>query len=235
MSSKFSIAIAGNMGVGKSTLTRLLTEELGWTAFYEAVDDNPYLADFYKDMPQWGFHSQLFFLSRRLRYHRQIVEHPKHVVQDRSVYEDAEVFARNLHQRSNISRRDHQLYRDLYEELIQIVPPPNLIVYLKASVTTLIERIHRRGRDFERDISPLYLQQLNELYNAWIEDFTLCPILTIETDLMDFVRFPADFASIKSRIMAELNVAQAVHINGNGNGKVRNNRHESVKTWQRLG
>lgn len=216
MNSKFSIAIAGNMGVGKSTLTRLLAGDLAWTPFYEAVDDNPYLADFYKDMPQWSFHSQLFFLSRRLRYHRQIINHPKDVVQDRSVYEDAEVFARNLHQRGNISRRDYQLYRDLYEEFVQIVPPPNLIVYLKASVPTLIERIHRRGRDFERDISPLYLQQLNELYNAWIEDFTLCPILTIETDSVDFVRFPAHFEAIKTRILEKIDIAPVAPPNGNG-------------------
>jgi deoxyadenosine/deoxycytidine kinase len=214
MDQKYSVAIAGNMGVGKSTLTRQLIAELGWTPFYEAVDDNPYLADFYRDMPRWGFHSQLFFLSRRLRYHREIVSHPNHVIQDRSVFEDAEVFARNLHQRGNISARDYQLYRDLYEEFIQIVPPPDLIVYLRASVPTLIERIHRRGRDFERDISPLYLQQLNELYNAWIEDFTLCPVLTIETDMIDFVRFPDHFLSIKSRILTGLQIAERVYANG---------------------
>ena len=214
MKQKYSIAIAGNMGVGKSSLTRQLIAELGWTPFYEAVDDNPYLADFYGDMPRWGFHSQLFFLSRRLRYHREIVNHPNHVIQDRSVFEDAEIFARNLHQRGNISARDYQLYRDLYEEFIQIVPPPDLIVYLKASVPTLIERIHRRGRDFERDISPLYLQQLNELYNAWIEDFTLCPILTIETDMIDFVRFPDHFLSVKSRVLTKLRIAEKVYVNG---------------------
>ncbi len=214
MKQKYSIAIAGNMGVGKSTLTRLLIDELGWTAFYEAVDDNPYLADFYKDMQQWSFHSQLFFLSRRLRYHREIAAHPNHVIQDRSVYEDAEVFARNLHQRRNMKDRDYQLYRDLYEEFIKIVPPPNVIVYLKASVPTLIERIHRRGRDFEQDISPLYLQQLNELYNAWIEDFTLCPILTIETDFLDFVRFPQDFEVIKEQICQKIfvPVAEKAHV-----------------------
>ncbi len=210
MTKKYSISIAGNMGVGKSTLTRLLAQELGWTPFFEVVDTNPYLADFYKDMPQWSFHSQLFFLSRRLRYHRQIACHPNHVIQDRCVYEDAEVFARNLHQRRNMADRDYQLYRDLYDEFSQIVPPPNLIIYLKASVPTLIERIHRRGRDFERDISPLYLQQLNELYNAWIEDFTLCPILTIETDLMDFVRFPRDFITIKDKVLSQLNIADRV-------------------------
>jgi deoxyadenosine/deoxycytidine kinase len=204
MTKKHYIAIAGNMGVGKSTLTRLLSESFNWTPFYEAVDDNPYLADFYKNMPQWSFHSQIFFLSRRLRCQRDIIKHPYTAIQDRSVYEDAEIFARNLHQRGNMSDRDFHVYRDLYEEFIQILPPPNLIIYLKASIPTLIERILRRGRDFEQDISPLYLQQLNELYNAWIEDFTLCPILTIDADHLDFVRFNGHFESIKEQIREKL-------------------------------
>lgn len=204
MNRRYSIAIAGNMGVGKSTLTRLLAKELSWTPFYEAVDDNPYLADFYKDMRQWSFHSQIFFLSRRLRYQREIANYPESVVQDRSIYEDAEIFARNLHQRKNMTQRDYQVYRDLYEEFIQFLPRPDLIIYLKASLPTLIERIHRRGRDFEQDVSPLYLQQLNELYTAWIEDFTLCPILTVPADHLDFVRFPQDFTLIKEKIMEKL-------------------------------
>ncbi|GAB4419013.1 MAG: deoxynucleoside kinase [Anaerolineae bacterium] len=204
MNRRYSIAIAGNMGVGKSTLTRLLAKDLSWTPFYEAVDDNPYLADFYKDMRQWSFHSQIFFLSRRLRYQRDIANYPESVVQDRSIYEDAEIFARNLHQRKNMTQRDYQVYRDLYEEFIQFLPRPDLIIYLKASLPTLIERIHRRGRDFEQDVSPLYLQQLNELYTAWIEDFTLCPILTVPADNLDFVRFPQDFTLIKEKIIEKL-------------------------------
>lgn len=204
MKRRYSIAIAGNMGVGKSTLTRLLAKDLSWTPFYEAVDDNPYLADFYKDMRQWSFHSQIFFLSRRLRYQRDIANYPESVVQDRSIYEDAEIFARNLYQRKNMTQRDYQVYRDLYEEFIQFLPRPDLIIYLKASLPTLIERIHRRGRDFEQDVSPLYLQQLNELYTAWIEDFTLCPILTVPADHLDFVRFPQDFTLIKEKIMEKL-------------------------------
>ena len=170
MTKKYSIAIAGNMGVGKSALTGRLTDNLGWTPLYEAVDDNPYLADFYRNMPQWSFHSQIFFLSRRLRLLRNMLNHPGTVVQDRTIYEDAEIFARNLYQRGNMSARDYQVYRGLYEEFIQFLPAPDLLIYLKASVPTLIERILRRGRDFEQDVSPLYLQQLNELYNAWIDE-----------------------------------------------------------------
>ncbi len=212
MTKKFSVAIAGNIGVGKSTLTRLLADHLGWTPFYEAVDDNPYLADFYRNMPQWSFHSQIFFLSRRLRLIRNMLNHPDTVVQDRTIYEDAEIFARNLFQRGNMSARDFQVYRGLYEEFIQFLPPPDLMIYLKASVPTLIERIHRRGRDFEQEVSPLYLQQLNELYNAWIEDFTLCPILTVPADDLDFVRFDADLVTIKEQIVCRLNGHQKVYV-----------------------
>jgi deoxyadenosine/deoxycytidine kinase len=204
MTEKHFIAIAGNIGVGKSSLSRLLAGSMAWTPFYEAVDDNPYLADFYQDMRQWSFHSQIFFLSRRVHYHRELLNHPNTVVQDRSVYEDAEIFARNLHERHNMSQRDYQVYRHLYEGLVKFLPPPDLIIYLKASVPTLIERIHRRGRDFERDISPLYLQQLNELYNAWSEDFTLCPILTVPADDLDFVRFDTDLALIKEKVLERL-------------------------------
>ena len=204
MSKRYFITIAGNMGVGKSTLTRRLADRLDWTPVYEAVDDNPFIADFFKDMRRWSFHSQMFFLSRRIRSHREMANYPNPIIQDRSIYEDGEVFARNLHQRRNMADRDYQVYRDLYEELIQTLPKPDLIVYLKASVPTLIERIHRRGRDFEREVSPLYLQQLNELYNAWIEDFTLCPILTIQSDHMDFVRFESDFTTLKQQIMSVL-------------------------------
>jgi deoxyadenosine/deoxycytidine kinase len=209
---KYFITIAGNMGAGKSTLTSLLAKELGWTPFYEVVDHNPYLSDFYQDMRQWSFHSQIFFLSRRLSYYQQIANHPNAVVQDRSIYEDAEIFACNLHQRGNMTDRDYQVYRDLYEDFIPFLPRPDLIVYLKASVPTLIERIHRRGRDFEQDISPLYLQQLNELYNSWIEDFTLCPVLTVGSDHLDFVRFNADFIKIKEAIIKNLDEKEPVRV-----------------------
>jgi deoxyadenosine/deoxycytidine kinase len=203
---KHFIAVAGNVGVGKSTLTTMLAEKFGWEPFYEAVGDNPYLADFYRDMRRWSFHSQIFFLSRRLRHHHQLLRSPNSVVQDRSVYEDAEIFARNLYQQGNMSDRDYHSYRELYEVLVLFLPPPDLVVYLKASVPTLLERIRKRGRDFEREISPLYLQQLNELYNAWIEDFTLCPVLTVPSDDLDFVRFNGHLDVIGGQIMEKLRV-----------------------------
>ncbi|HRV92214.1 MAG TPA: deoxynucleoside kinase [Anaerolineae bacterium] len=206
MMKKYSITIAGNMGVGKSTLTQLLAKELNWSPFLEAVDDNPFLEKFFQDMNRWSFHSQVFFLSRRFRIHREMVQHPGSVIQDRSVYEDADIFVRNLYRLGKMSDQEYQLYRDLYDEFVQILPKPDLVVYLKASIPTLIARVQRRGRHFERYISPLYLQQLNELYNAWIEDFTLCPILTIDTDRLDFVRSSADFGSIRDKILAEMNI-----------------------------
>ncbi len=187
MINKRFVAIAGNVGVGKSTLTTLLCQRLGWAPFPEAVDENPYLADFYSDMRRWSFHSQVFFLSRRLRHHRQLLDHPTSVVQDRSVYEDAEIFARNLYTQGKMEPRDYQSYRELYEVLTSFLPPPDLVVYLRASVETLVERIRKRGRDYERDISPIYLAQLNQLYEDWIQRFDLCPVLTVPADNLNFV------------------------------------------------
>ncbi|HNS01809.1 MAG TPA: deoxynucleoside kinase [Anaerolineae bacterium] len=187
MITKRFVAIAGNVGVGKSTLTTMLCQRLGWAPFPEAVDENPYLADFYSDMRRWSFHSQVFFLSRRLRHHRQLLDHPTSVVQDRSVYEDAEVFARNLYTQEKMEPRDYQSYRELYEVLTSFLPPPDLVVYLRASVETLVERIRKRGRDYERDISPIYLAQLNQLYEDWIQRFDLCPVLTVPADNLNFV------------------------------------------------
>jgi deoxyadenosine/deoxycytidine kinase len=203
MSKRF-IAIAGNIGVGKSTLTAKLAERFAWTPFYEAVDDNPYLVDFYQDMKRWSFHSQIYFLSRRLRHHKDLLSHPNHVVQDRSVYEDAEIFADNLHRQGQMIDRDYHSYRELYEVMVELLPPPDLIVYLKASVPTLVQRILRRGRDFERGILPRYLEQLNRLYDGWIEDFTLCPVLTINADEFDFVRYADDFDLIAHQVADQL-------------------------------
>ena len=208
------IAVAGNIGVGKSTLAKLLCEFYLWEPFYEAVDDNPYLADFYEDMKTWAFHSQIFFLSRRLGHHRQILERPGTVVQDRSVYEDAEIFARNLYEQGNMSERDYGSYRELYQTVIGIMPPPDLVIYLQALVPTLLQRIHQRGRDYEQNISPDYLGQLNRLYDEWIEQFTLCPVLTIPTDNLDFVRNSHHLEQISARVLEKLHGKEIVTFNG---------------------
>ena len=196
MQKKSFIAIAGNIGVGKSTLTQKLADHFGWTPFFEAVDDNPYLADFYQDMQRWSFHSQVFFLSRRLRHHHDLLSHPNSVIQDRSVYEDAEIFAHNLYQQGQMTDRDYGAYRELYEVMVALLPPPDVMIYLKADVSTILGRIARRGRDFERDISPDYLAQLKALYDGWIEQFALCPVLTFDANALDFVQSEADFFRI---------------------------------------
>jgi deoxyadenosine/deoxycytidine kinase len=181
------VAVAGNIGVGKSTLVDGLCARLGWQPFYEPVVENPYLADFYGDMASWAFHSQIFFLAHRLRAHHAIAGHPTSVIQDRSVYEDAEVFAHNLHLQGHISARDYQTYRDLYQTTMDFLPPPDLVIYLRASVPTLLKRIARRGRDYERTITADYLASLNGLYENWIANFSLCPILTVPADDLDYV------------------------------------------------
>jgi deoxyadenosine/deoxycytidine kinase len=181
------VAVAGNIGVGKTSLVQKLCDRLSWTPFYEPEGDNPYLADFYKDMRKWAFHSQIFFLTRRLRAHKNLVTHPGSVIQDRSVYEDAEIFAHNLYQQRQISDRDYETYQELYQVLVEFLPPPDLVIYIRASVSTLQYRIRKRGRDYEEEIDLAYLEQLNELYERWIEGFKLCPVLTVPGDDLDFV------------------------------------------------
>ena len=204
------IAVAGNVGVGKSTLTRLLSEFLCWEPFFEAVDDNPYLADFYRDMRTWSFHSQVYFLARRLGHHRQIIERPGTVMQDRTVYEDAEIFARNLFLQGHMTERDWQSYWDLYQTVITILPPPDLVIYLQASLPVLQDRIHQRGRDYEQQISPDYLAQLNTLYDRWAESFSLCPVLTVQTDNLNFVTVNSHLELIASRVLEKLHGKEVV-------------------------
>ena len=194
------IAIAGNIGAGKSTLVGMLSESLGWQPFYEPVTDNPYLADFYEDMQAWAFHSQIYFLTRRLRIHRQLMNVEGSVIQDRSVYEDAEIFAHNLHLQDSISERDYATYQELYKVLVEFLPPPDLVIYLKASVATLLDRIAIRGRDYERSISADYLSQLNQLYDNWVDEFSLCPVLTVPCDNLDFVSKPKHLALIIEKV-----------------------------------
>ena len=198
------VAVAGNIGVGKSTLVSLLCEHLGWVPFFEPVAENPYLQDFYEDMRKWAFHSQIFFLTHRLRAHRQLLDHPSSVIQDRSVYEDAEIFAHNLYRQELISDRDYGAYRELYHVLNEFLPPPDLVVYLHASVPTLIKRISLRGRDYERQITPEYLSQLNELYKEWISHFSLCPVLTVPTDDLDYVAHSSHLNLIVDKIQEKL-------------------------------
>ncbi len=204
------VAVAGNIGVGKSTLVELLAERMDWTPFFEPQSQNPYLADFYRDMQEWSFQSQIFFLSRRLRAHRDISNHRGPAVQDRSVYEDAEIFAQNLFLERNMSDRDYQTYRDLYEVLTQFLPPPDLVVYLRASVSTLVDRISMRGRDYERGIQPEYLSRLNDLYEEWTESFSLCPVLTVPADDLNYVLNDAHLDHIISKIQSKLSGKEEV-------------------------
>ena len=198
------VAVAGNIGVGKSTLVTLLSERLGWQPFYEPVTENPYLADFYHDMRSWAFHSQIFFLTRRLRSHRQLLDHPTSAIQDRSVYEDAEVFAHNLYNQGHIDERDYEAYQDLYQVLTDFLPPPDLVIYLRASVTTLMDRITLRGRDYERQIDRQYLGQLNLLYEEWIANFQLCPVLTVPADDLDYVAHLGHLDLIVEKVQEKL-------------------------------
>jgi len=198
------VAVAGNIGVGKSTLVSMLCSQLGWQPFYEPVGENPYLADFYHDMRQWSFHSQIFFLTRRLRLHRQLVDHPTSAIQDRSVYEDAEVFALNLFRQQLMDERDYRSYRELYQVLSEFLPPPDLVIYLRASVPTLQGRIASRGRDYERTITPAYLAQLNALYEEWIQRFSLCPVLTVPADDLDYVAHSGHLQLIVQKVEEKL-------------------------------
>jgi deoxyadenosine/deoxycytidine kinase len=198
------VAVAGNIGVGKSSLVSRLCARLGWQPFYEPVEENPYLADFYREMQAWSFHSQIFFLTNRLRTHHQLLKHPTSALQDRTIYEDAEIFAHNLYRQGLMNERDYRTYRHLYEVLTEFLPPPDLVIYLRASVPTLLDRITRRGRDYERHISADYLDQLNQLYEQWISGFNLCPVLAVPADDLDFVANSTHFDLIVQKMLEKL-------------------------------
>lgn len=201
---KYFVAVAGNIGAGKTTLCNLLSDHLDWEPFLEGVTDNPYLADFYADMPRWSFHSQVYFLAQRLRHHRQLLERPHSVIQDRTVYEDAEIFAQNLYERGDMQERDHRTYNDLYQAVRTVLPPPDLVIYLRASVDTLRSRIYQRGRDYEQDIDIDYLRRLNRLYETWFENFALCPVLAVPADRLDFVTNDGHLDLIIRRMLEKL-------------------------------
>jgi deoxyadenosine/deoxycytidine kinase len=198
------VAVAGNIGVGKSTLVRLLCQRLDWEPFYEPVAENPYLTDFYKNMPAWGFHSQIFFLTHRLQIHQQLLHFSGSVIQDRSIYEDAEVFAQNLSLQGALSARDFETYWTLYRTLTQFLPAPDLLIYLRASVPTLMKRIALRNRDYERTITTDYLDQLNQLYEKWISNFTLCPVLTVPADDLDYVAHSRHLDLVTRKVQEKL-------------------------------
>lgn len=216
------IAVAGNIGVGKSTLVKLLCERMGWEPFFEPVTENPYLADFYRDMNAWSFQSQIFFLSHRLRIQKDLIYHPGNVMQDRSIYEDAEIFARNLYIQGSFNKRDYDTYYTLYCTLQEFLPAPNLMIYLRASVKTLTERIDLRDRDYERKIAPEYLEQLNTLYEDWIGSFNLCPVLMVPADDLDYVAHPRHLDMVVQKVQDKLTGKEEVRFDPD---EVKNSRN----------
>lgn len=198
------VTIAGNIGAGKSSLTRLISDYFQWEALFERVDDNPYLSDFYKDMRRWSFNLQVFFLSSRFNQQQFIEESTDSFAQDRSIYEDAEIFARNLYQMRLMSDRDYTNYTELFRIMTSYLKPPDLLVYLRASVPTLVRHIQARGREYEATIRIEYLERLNELYEDWINRYELGPKLIIDVDVVDFVNRQDDQRAVISSIESRL-------------------------------
>jgi deoxyadenosine/deoxycytidine kinase len=198
------IAIAGNIGSGKTTLTRLLSKHYKWEAHFEDVDENPYLNDFYNDMQRWSFNLQIYFLNSRFTQILDIRKSGKTVVQDRTIYEDAHIFAPNLHAMGLMSSRDFDNYYSLFKLMSSLVQPPELLIYLRASVPTLVNQIQKRGRDYENTIRLDYLKRLNERYEAWIGKYNLGKLLVIDVDHLNFGEKNADLSSIINKIDAEI-------------------------------
>lgn len=203
-SEKIFIAVAGNIGTGKTTLTNMLSGHFGWTAHFEAVKENPYLADFYRDMSRWSFPLQVFFLNNRFRAHQQITEGTNSAIQDRSIYEDANIFARNLYEQGNMEERDYRNYLALYEAMCQFLTPPDLVIYLRKSLPKLKERIAMRGRDYEKAIPDQYLVNLNRYYDDWMLNYSLGKKLIIDSDEIDFLHNSKHFDHVAGLILSSL-------------------------------
>ena len=201
---KRSIAIAGNMGSGKSTLVDFLHRTYGVAPFYEPNDDNPYLADFYKDMKRWACQSQLYFLSNKFRLHQELDRQPGVVALDRTIFEDAEIFATALHQMRKISKRDWETYQGFYQAILDAIRPPDLMIYLKCSMRTLRQRIRLRGRKMEQDVPLAYLKRLERLYDNWIGNYTMSEVLVLETDELDYIHDLVHRLDVMNRIEAML-------------------------------
>ena len=200
MNNKRTIAIAGNIGAGKTSLVDFLTSTYNITPFYEPNDENPYLVDFYKDMKGWAFHSQLYFLSSKFRIHQQVDSTAGVVVQDRTIFEDVEIFATALYQMRKISKRDWQTYQAFYQSITASIKPPDLMIYLKCSIRTIRKRIKIRGRKMEQDIPLTYLRRLDNLYTNWIKNYSLSRVMVIETDKLDYVYDMIDRLDVMQQI-----------------------------------
>ncbi len=198
------VAVAGNIGAGKTTLTKLLSKHYKWEAQLEDVVDNPYLDDFYNQMERWSFNLQVYFLNSRFRQISQIQQSGKDIIQDRTIYEDAYIFAPNLHAMGLMTNRDFENYASLFELMESFVKGPDLLIYLRSSIPNLVAQIHKRGRDYENSISIDYLSRLNERYEAWISKYTKGKLLIIDVDDLDFVANPEDLGGIINKIDAEI-------------------------------
>lgn len=199
------IAVCGNIGSGKTVLTEKLSKHYGWNPLYESVDDNPYLRDFYQDMTKWAFHVQIYFLNSRFRQVTEIQGSDKPTIQDRTIYEDAYIFAYNLHQSGNMTDRDYQSYLDIFHSMMILVKPPDLLIYLKADIPKLVRQIEKRGRDFEYSIRLDYLRKLNKNYENWISNYKDGKLLVIDVNQLDFVENTEDFSEIVNKVDLEIN------------------------------
>ena len=199
------VAIAGNIGAGKTTLTKLLAKHYKWKPHFESVDENPYLDDFYAEMERWSFNLQIYFLNTRFRQILELRETGKDIIQDRTIYEDAHIFAPNLHAMGLMTNRDFSNYSSLFELMQKLVTPPDLLIYLRADIQTLVGQIHKRGRDYENSISIDYLSRLNERYEAWITNYKKGNLLIIDVNNLDFVDNPEDLGEIINKIDAQIN------------------------------